>query len=72
MTYIGQVKNGVVVFEGETPPDGTTVRVEPLPESPGSEAPLHAGLLAVAGRAKHLPSDLARNHDHYLHGRPRQ
>ena len=24
-----------------------------------------------AGTCKGLPSDLARNHDHYLHGRPR-
>ena len=25
-----------------------------------------------AGRCEGLPPDLARNHDHYLHGRPRK
>lgn len=29
-------------------------------------------LLEVAGTAEGLPHDLARNHDHYLHGSPRQ
>lgn len=29
-------------------------------------------LLEVAGTAESLPHDLARNHDHYLHGSPRQ
>ena len=29
-------------------------------------------LLSIAGTAKeNYPSDLARNHDHYLHGRPK-
>jgi hypothetical protein len=28
-------------------------------------------LLALAGTAEGLPSDMARNHDHYLHGTPR-
>ncbi len=29
-------------------------------------------LLDVAGTAKGLPEDMARNHDHYLHGTPRE
>ena len=29
-------------------------------------------LLEVAGTAEGLPRDTARNHDHYLHGTPRQ
>ena len=29
-------------------------------------------LLEVAGTAEGLPSDMARNHDHYLHGTPRR
>ena len=29
-------------------------------------------LLEVAGTAQGLPSDLAQNHDHYLHGTPRR
>ena len=28
------------------------------------------GLLKIAGRIEGLPADLARNHDHYLHGLP--
>ena len=30
------------------------------------------GLLKIAARIEGLPSDLARNHDHYLHGLPRK
>jgi hypothetical protein len=29
-------------------------------------------LLEFAGRAEGLPPDMARNHDHYLHGTPRR
>ena len=29
-------------------------------------------LLEVAGTAEGLPKDMARNHDHYLHGTPRE
>jgi len=28
-------------------------------------------LIEMAGTAEGLPSDMARNHDHYLHGTPR-
>ena len=30
------------------------------------------GLLAIAARMEGLPPDFAQNHDHYLHGLPRQ
>jgi len=30
------------------------------------------GLLKIAARVEGLPSDLAKNHDHYLHGLPRK
>ena len=29
-------------------------------------------LKQFAGAARGLPSDIARNHDHYLHGRPKK
>ena len=29
-------------------------------------------LLALAGKAKGLPPDMAANHDHYLHGLPKR
>jgi hypothetical protein len=81
-TYTGQVRNGVVVFEGQTPlADGTLVRVEPIapPGGPPAEAdPVAATrrrLLAWARRAEAvappLPDDLAAEHDHYAHGKPR-
>ncbi len=85
-TYTGQVQNGVVVFdEGVCPPsEGTRVRVEaertslasePLPED--AMAPTRAWLLASAREAEAdpearlLPADLAEQHDHYAHGKPR-
>lgn len=30
------------------------------------------GLLKIAARVEGLPTDFARNHDHYLHGLPRK
>ncbi len=82
MTYKGTVQSGVVVFQdGAAPPDGTVVTVVPsAPES--NEAP--AGdkrtiwqKLAELGRQVEsepcdLPSDLAANHDYYLHGLPKR
>ena len=83
-TYLGEVKNGVVVFDagGPAPADGTRVRVEPasapVPASDGTDplARTRAFLLAAAREAEAhadecpLPADLAENHDHYAHGRP--
>lgn len=71
MTYSGTVKNGVVVLDGrERLPDGTIVKVQPV--SKADVASLWQGLLALQGKARNLPSDLARNHDHYLHGTKRR
>jgi hypothetical protein len=75
MTYQGKVSNGVVVLdEGATLPDGTIVRVEPVgqppPATPGGS--LAERLLKLAGTVEDLPPDLARNHDHYLHGQPKR
>lgn len=78
MTYTGKVKDGVVVFEGQKPPDGITVRVEPVDTSvpvkePDAQSTIGHRLLKYAGAAgEGLPSDLARNHDHYLHDQPKQ
>ncbi len=79
MTYRGRVKNGVVVLEsGVRLREGMDVRVEPVGETQGvEEGPqearqLREGLLAFSGVIKEGPSDLARNHDHYLHGTPRR
>ncbi len=72
MTYRGTVKGGVVHLDPEAQlPDGTEVRVEPVERDPSSPG-IFVKLAHLAGRAKGLPPDLARNHDHYLHGKPRR
>jgi len=85
-TYTGEVRNGVVVFDpGVSPPgEGTRVRIEaeqpllrPLPNHDDSMASTRAWLLAAAREAEadpeahSLPGDLAEQHDHYAHGKPR-
>jgi hypothetical protein len=69
MTYRGTFKNGVVVLDEPAPlADGTTVKVEVEPDEPT----LYERLKEVIGTATGLPSDLAENHDHYLHGTPKR
>ena len=74
MVYRGKVRNGVVVLEDGTGlPDGTDVRVEPLSrdESIAVDGPTLAEQFAdVIGTVPDLPSDMAAQHDHYLHGAP--
>jgi hypothetical protein len=69
------------------PPDGVTLprgevdvtvrsRQAEAATSSDSLAPTRAWLLALAteaeGTAPGLPSDMAQQHDHYAHGKPRQ
>lgn len=58
--------NTVVMDEDIGLPEGTvvTVRVEPT----GSPLSLADRLRSVIGIVDDLPRDMARNHDHYLHG----
>lgn len=77
MTYTGQIKNGVVVLDKGTPlREGTLVRVEPIetvePVVPGDMPTLAERLKGFIGIVDDLPADLARNHDHYLHGLPKK
>jgi hypothetical protein len=78
MTYRGTVKQGVVVLEpGATFPEGTTVTVSAVDGdsvTPPAPQPNTLGrrLMKYAGAVKGLPSDMARNHDHYIHGTPRK
>jgi len=75
MVYSGHVKQGMVVFDLPVAlPEGLPVRVEVLestiaPSSSDVQSET-AGqrLLKYAGKAVGLPSDAARNHDHYLYG----
>jgi len=69
MEYRGTVRNGVVVLEsGEKPMEGTPVRVVPVEEPPTWGEVFED----VTGKAVGLPPDMARNHDHYLHGLPKR
>jgi hypothetical protein len=71
VTYKGHVKNGKVVLDEPVKlPDGMEVQVVVLERK--SEPTLADRLRCVIGAVKGLPSDLARNHDHYLHGRPKK
>ncbi|MGO8898755.1 MAG: hypothetical protein ACLQU5_10470 [Isosphaeraceae bacterium] len=72
-TFAGEGRGGLVVFEGSPPPlpEGTTVRIERV-DMEAALGELSAMLMAVAGKASGLPTDLAENHDHYLHGTPKR
>jgi hypothetical protein len=76
MVYRGIVKNGVVVLgAGARLPEGTEVRVEPVArgDSTPDEGPtLLEQLSDVIGSVPELPSDMAQQHDHYLHGAPKR
>ena len=71
MSMIGVVEDGKVVLPpGTQLPTGTRVRVEPLPLE--EEVSLGEALRGYIGMAEDMPTDLARNLDHYLHGAPRK
>ena len=72
MSVIGVVEDGKVVLPPEMQlPTGTRVRVEMLP--PAEQGPSLAGTFKdYIGIFDDLPPDLARNHDHYLHGAPKK
>lgn len=55
-------------------PDGTQVEITlPEPASPGAARSSFADRYAkYVGIADALPEDFAANHDHYLHGAPKQ
>ncbi len=82
MTYYGTVQNGMVMLRnGASLPDGTCVTVVPvrdLTEHPvsGEEQTIWQKLAELGRQVESepcdLPSDLAANHDHYLHGLPKR
>jgi hypothetical protein len=82
MTYHGTVQNGVILVEdGVRLPEGAEVQIE-LAEDANRSAdmqnePTIGQKLAALGRWAEtqpcdLPTDLAENHDHYLHGLPKR
>ncbi len=78
MTLQGHIENGHVVLDVPMGlPDGTrvTVLVQPIEDNADSTETfpsLYERLKSVAGKAQGLPTDLAINHDHYLHGQPKR
>lgn len=71
MIYRGHVKNGVVVLDEDVHlPDGTAVEVQPVMETPRKT--LAERFHSVIGKAVDLPSDMAAQHDHYIHGTPKK
>ena len=78
MVLKGTMTNGVVVLDaGAAVPEGTRVEVT-VPaatdaKNPATAAsPLGQRLMQLAGTANDLPPDMAAQHDHYLHGQPKQ
>ena len=78
MSITGRIKNGMVVLPpGSGFPEGAVVKVEtvePATTTQSQPPPTTLGrrLRAFSGAARRLPPDMARNHDHYLHGRPKK
>jgi hypothetical protein len=72
MTLVGTVVNGAIVLEGNrTLPEGTRVSVT-VEAEPGKEESLRDVLMKFAGCMKGLPTDMADQHDHYIHGTPKR
>jgi hypothetical protein len=70
MEYRGRVQGGVVLFEAAAPPDGAEVRVEVVQEP--AVPSIWEKLKKYSGAIDDLPPDMARNHDHYIHGGPKK
>lgn len=69
MTLEGHIENGVVVFDQPVSlSNGTPVRVEVV--TPGKT--LAERFKNVIGAGVDLPEDMAKNHDHYVHGTPKE
>jgi hypothetical protein len=65
MVYHGHVKNGAVVVDGVMGlPEGTAVQVAVLPPNE-EESTLGTRLMRFSGKLTGLPTDFARNHDHF-------
>jgi hypothetical protein len=68
MAYRGLVKGGVVVFPEGAPPEGADVRVELLDADEPQSSAVWDKLARYSGAVEGLPADMARRHDHYIHG----
>jgi hypothetical protein len=72
MTYRGHIKNGQITLDKAIPmPEGAEVQVELIEKANGASDDLVSMLLRHAGKGRDLPPDLATQHDHYAHGKPK-
>ena len=72
MSYVGKMKGGSVVFEGDQKPEeGAVVRVEVVDTKP-QENTVGQRLLQFAGLIKDGPADASVNLDHYHYGLPKK
>lgn len=77
MTCRGHIENGNIILDDPVElPEGTIVTLimsEVAEDREGGRTKTdYERLASVIGRAQGLPSDLAENHDFYLHGRPKK
>jgi hypothetical protein len=76
MVYNGHVENGMVVFDQPvTLPEGTEVRIELIvrDRNVSVDGPTLAEQFSnLIGAVPELPPDMAKQHDHYLHGAPKR
>jgi hypothetical protein len=73
MTYRGRIRNGQIALdEPMCFPEGAEVVVQLVEKPISNGEDLNAMLLRHAGRGRDLPSDLAEQHDHYAHGKPKR
>lgn len=73
MTYRGRVKNGQITLDEPVQlPEGAALNIELILEPSRESEDLATTLLRHAGKGCDLPADLAANHDHYAHGKPKQ
>ena len=69
MTLQGTFHDGVIVLDQPAPlQEGDRVRVV---VDDKTDAATLSVLLKFAGRVNDLPSDMAAQHDHYIHGTPK-
>lgn len=74
MTVRGHIKEGAVVLDKPVElPDGMNVEVDVRPMADSIESgPTWAEVFGdLIGSVEGLPSDMAENHDHYIHGTPK-
>ena len=72
MTYRGHVKHGAIILdEAAELPEGAEVDVAIRP-APKKSPTFYDRFVDLIGACPDLPTDMAQNHDHYLHGQEKK